>query len=175
MKELITERLYLRYLKEDDYNAMYENWSCDIEVTKYVTWEAHKDISTTKLFLNSKLEEYKNPNSYIWGIELIDTKELIGQIDVVNIINNSTPEIGYVLSKKYWNKGIMTEACKAVIDYLLNVENFTSIIICADTRNIGSNNVIKKVGGKFKHSEPFEFKNKHEKVMINIYQVDKNV
>ena len=175
MKELHTDRLYLRYLKPDDYLAMYYNWTSDEDVARYVTWDAHQDPSITRIFLNSKLEEYNLPNTYIWGIELIDTKELIGMIDVVNIIDGVTPEIGYVLSKKYWNKGIMTEACTKVIDYLLNEIHFKDIIICADVRNIGSNKVITNVGGKFLYTRNFELHAKKEKTLINIYKVNKSL
>ena len=44
----------------------------------------------------------------------------IGDISIVAIDeNDSSCEIGYVLGKAYWGHGIMTEALKAVLDFVL--------------------------------------------------------
>ena len=85
------------------------------------TWKAHNNVSDTLNIINKWIDGYKNKDFYRWCIILKGTGEVIGGIDVVDIIEfRSTCEIGYVLSKKYWNNGFMTEALKAVIDYLFN-------------------------------------------------------
>ncbi len=63
------------------------------------------------------LEEAASGFEYRWAITEKGNYEPIGAIDVVGITDdNKTAEIGYVLSKKHWNKGYTTEAYKAVID-----------------------------------------------------------
>ena len=49
---LETERLVLRELKEEDAESIFNNWAKDKEVTKYLTWEPHQSIETTKKILN---------------------------------------------------------------------------------------------------------------------------
>ncbi|MCR5079293.1 MAG: GNAT family N-acetyltransferase, partial [Bacilli bacterium] len=44
---LITERLILRKLKQEDAEAIFHNWASDPEVARYVTWPAHTSIETT--------------------------------------------------------------------------------------------------------------------------------
>ena len=79
-----------------------------------------------------------------------ETGEVIGGIDVVDIIEfRSTCEIGYVLSKKYWNKGYMTEALKAVIDYLFNKVGFNRIQLRHLIDNVASGKVMIKSGLKY--------------------------
>ena len=151
LDELSTERLVLRKLVIDDVNSIFNNWANDPEVTKYMTWEAHKSIEETKQILDIWLKEYKNPKTIRYGIVLKENNELIGAIDVVDYIDNN-PEIGYCLSRKYWNKGYMTEACKAVVEYLFAI-GYKTILIEADERNIGSNRVIEKVGFKYTNKE----------------------
>jgi len=46
-KIMETERLILRPFHINDAQAMYKNWASDDEVTKFLTWETHKDIDTT--------------------------------------------------------------------------------------------------------------------------------
>ena len=57
-------------------------------------------------------------------------------------------EIGYVLSKDYWGKGIMPEAVIAVIDYLFNVDNFDFLTCWYFDFNIKSKRVQEKCGFK---------------------------
>ena len=148
---LITDRLILRKLKQDDAELIFKNWTSDTEVTKYVTWETHKNIKETTEILNIWLKEYESPKTVRFGIVLKENNELIGMIDIVDF-DDGVPEIGYVLSRKYWNHGYMSEACKAFTDYLFAI-GYDSLIIAADERNIASNKVIQKTGFKFTHQE----------------------
>ena len=169
---LSTERLILRKLTNEDANSIYNNWANDSEVTKYLTWNAHKSIDDTKQILAIWLKEYKEPKTIRYGIVLKENKELIGAIDVVGYIDNN-PVIGYCLSRKYWNQGYMTEACKALVDYLLAI-GYKSILIEADERNVGSNRVIEKVGFNFTHKETKKRSNiKPEIITTNWYRIDK--
>ena len=57
-------------------------------------------------------------------------------------------EIGYVLSKDYWGKGLMPEAVKAVIDYLFNVINLDFLTCGYYEFNSQSKKVQEKCGFK---------------------------
>ena len=172
LDELSTERLVLRKLVIDDVNSIFNNWANDPEVTKYMTWKAHKSIEETKQILDIWLKEYKNPKTIRYGIVLKENNELIGAIDVVDYIDNN-PEIGYCLSRKYWNKGYMTEACKAVVEYLFAI-GYKTILIEADERNIGSNRVIEKVGFKYTNKETKPCSSfKPDIITVNWYKIIK--
>ena len=69
------------------------------------------------IMLDTKGPEYRIKTFKEHKVTLKDGDEPIGAIDVVNYIDGD-PEIGYCLSKKYWNQGLMTEACKAFAKYL---------------------------------------------------------
>ena len=149
--ELITGSLVLRKLKKEDAESIFNNWASDPEVTKYVTWNTHSSIEQTKQILNIWLKEYENPKTVRFGITLKDSCELIGAIDVVDYVDGN-PEIGYCLSRKYWNKGYMTEACNTLVNYLFDI-GYKTVVIEADENNIGSNRVIEKCGFEFTHKE----------------------
>ena len=57
MRELETKRLLLRKLRKNDAESIFGNWASDSEVAKYVTWNAHKDITETKAILDMWLAE----------------------------------------------------------------------------------------------------------------------
>ena len=144
MREIETQRLYLRKLTREDTQAMFDNWASDPEVTRYLFWNAHEDISMTRYVLSRWEEEEKDPSCIRFGIEVKEDHQLIGSIDVVRYVDG-VPEVGYCMSRRYWGKGIMTEACKAFLEHLKN-RGFHKVIICAYVDNIGSNRVIQKCG-----------------------------
>lgn len=172
-ERLITDKCVLRKVKKEDAEPMFRNWANDPEVTKYLTWNPHENIEVTKKIIDSWLEEENNPKTFRFMIALKDSDELIGSIDVVHYIDGD-PEIGYCLSKKYWNQGLMTEACKAFIKYLFGI-GFTKVLIKAVVENIGSNRVIEKCGFKFTHQEHLEHQSsfKSNPATVNCYELIK--
>ncbi len=144
MKELETERLILRYLKEDDYISLYDAWSDD-EVTKFVSFDTYTSIEAAKERVGIWLENYKNEKCYRWIIERKEDGELFGVIDVVGYEDDGTPEIGYLSRRRFWGNDYMTEALGAVTEYLFS-EGFPSIVVEAFVPNAGSNRVIQKNG-----------------------------
>ena len=143
--ELETERLNLRKLTRSDASAMYNNWAKDPEVSKYLAWDYHENIDVSKELLDMWVEEYKDLDTYRWGIELKENGQLIGTIDIVNkSLNDETCEIGYVIGRQAWGKGIMTEALQAVLKFLFEEAGFYLINLKYIDVNIGSGRVMEK-------------------------------
>ena len=165
---LPSSNLFLRQFRLDDAQAMFDNWASDPEVTKYLTWATHPNVEVTRTIIKQWVEEYKKPDTYRYAITLKDSGELIGGIDVVKY-TNGVPEIGYCLARKYWNKGYMTEACKALINHLFEA-GFKQITIRAEERNIASNRVIEKCGFKFVKKETQIIENRS--IIINCYELN---
>ena len=172
-KSIETERLLLRKPRIEDVEPMFNNWASDPMVTKYLTWPPHENIEVTKRVVDNWLKEEKDPKTIRFIITLKDNDEPIGSIDVVGYIDDN-PEIGYCLARKYWNQGLMTEACKALIKYLFDI-GFKKIFIKAMVENIGSNKVIEKCDFKFTHKEYREHQSsfKPNPVTLNCYELVK--
>lgn len=148
-KTLESERLILRkYQKGDEVDIF--DYAKEDEVSLYLTWPTHQSIETSKKILNIWLEEYNNKETFRWAIIYKKDNKLIGGIDSVNLFkdesDNYTIELGYVLNKKYWNKGIMSEALSLVRDYLFNECKTSKILIRCNEQNIASYKVMLKAG-----------------------------
>ena len=65
-------------------------------------------------------------------------------------------EIGYVVSKDYWGRGLMPEAVKAVIDYCFSVLGFDYLLCGHFNWNNQSRRVIEKCGFQFLKEVPHE-------------------
>lgn len=55
-------------------------------------------------------------------------------------------EIGWIISKKYWGKGYVTEAAKAIIEFAKNDLKLKKIIAHCDSENVASYKVMEKLG-----------------------------
>ena len=148
-KTLESERLILRkYQKGDEVDIF--DYAKEDEVTLFLTWPTHQSIETSKKILNIWLEEYNNKETFRWAIIFKKDNKLIGGIDSVHLFkdenDNYTIELGYVLNKKYWNKGIMSETLSLVRDYLFNECKASKILIRCNEQNIASYKVMLKAG-----------------------------
>lgn len=129
---------------------MFENWTNDPDVSKFLAWTAHKSISETENIINLWTTQYNNLSYYNWIIILKEINEPIGSISVVNITDyTECAEVGYCMSKKWWGQGIMTEAFSAVIKYLFENEGFNSIRAWHNVKNPASGRVMVKSGLTF--------------------------
>lgn len=145
-----TERLILRRFKEDDANDVFNNWANDSEVTKHLTWPTHKSIEDTKEYLRIVVNEYEDNRIYHWGIELKEINQVIGDIGGVKYNEDiELVHIGYCMGKKWWNKGIMSEAFSAIIKFLFEEVKVNRIESRYDPRNIYSGKVMERCGLKY--------------------------
>ena len=168
---LETERLILRPFSITDAYDMFNGWTSDEEVCKYVTWTVHKNVEETADLLSYWELQYDIPERINFAIVLKENGKLIGGIDVVGY-EEGIPVIGYNISRSYWNNGYVTEACKKVIDFLFEL-NHSKVRIDAMVENIASNKVIIKCGGKFIETYKETFKKNNKEVTINKYYVYK--
>lgn len=146
---LITSRLKLREILETDQENIFE-YANDPDVTPFLMFDTHRTKEDSLSFIVFAGNEFKNQTSIIWGIELIEEKKMIGTIDLRGFKNgHRCGEIGYVINKKYWNKGFVTEAMKSVIKYGFEQLNLNRIESHCEHENMGSWKVMEKCGLKY--------------------------
>ncbi|MCL2300955.1 MAG: GNAT family N-acetyltransferase [Firmicutes bacterium] len=144
---LETERLILRRFVESDVTDMFNNWTNDPQVTKFLSWQPHGDISVTREFMKTRLEGYGRDDFYSWAMELKSTGRVIGTIAVGR--HNDGPRsatIGYCMGRAWWNQGYMTEALRGVIQFLFGQVGMNRVEAFHDPRNPGSGRVMQKAG-----------------------------
>lgn len=144
-----TPRLILRRAKTEDAEAMLRNWANDPEVTKYLTWPPHGNISVTQTVLAAWEEGYAKEDYYQWMIVLKELGEPIGSIMANTVGRAASAHIGYCIGKAWWHQGIMSEALQAVMDYLFDQVGYHRIESRHDPNNPNSGKVMAKCGMKY--------------------------
>ena len=116
-----TDRLILRPFAQSDLEDFYEYASVE-GVGEMAGWEHHADRETSRTILDLFIEEDKT-----FAICLKESGKVIGSLGIERYGNEDRlsefydyrgREIGYVLGRPYWGRGLMPEAVSAVIDYL---------------------------------------------------------
>ncbi|MDQ6420594.1 GNAT family protein [Paenibacillus sp. LHD-117] len=146
---LETERTLLRKITMADAYDMFEYCS-DEAVSEYTTWYAHKTLEDTKVFIERVLHAYGNSDIGPWGIVDKQTSKLIGTCGFVywNTVH-ARAEVGYALSRAYWNKGIMSEVVSRIIDFGFRDMQLVRLEARCLLPNIGSAKVMEKTGMAF--------------------------
>lgn len=145
---LETDRLILRKFNLDDAKAMYANWANDAEVTKYLMWPAHKDVSISINVLKDWISQYDSDKFYQWAITLkSDKTEPIGCISIVRQDEQiAMVHVGYCIGKKWWHKGVTSEALSELIRFFFEEVQVNRIESRHDPRNMNSGKVMQKCG-----------------------------
>jgi len=146
-----TERLILRRYIPGDAQAMFDNWASDPEVTKFLTWPTYTSVEPAKMIIGQWIASYEKPDFYQWVIVLKENgEEPIGGISVVDSDDSvMKAEVGYCLGRRWWRRGIMTEALNAVIDFLIDEVGMNRVEARHDTNNPNSGAVMLKCGMKY--------------------------
>ena len=146
-----TDRLILRRYVIEDADAMYKNWAPDSEVTKFLTWQPHSSVEVSRGIIENWLKEYSDEKYYQWAIVLKDNgNEPIGDISVGQMNEDiSMVHIGYCLGRAWWRRGIMSEALKAVMDFMFDTVEVNRVESRHDPMNPNSGKVMQKCGMKY--------------------------
>ena len=146
MPELGTPRLLLRKLTMRDASDIYE-YSRDPMVAEHVLWEAHRSIFDSRSYVRYMQRKYRMGEPASWAIVNRANNKVIGTIGFMWIqSDNASAEVGYSLSRDYWNQGIMTEALKCVIHYGFEGLGLNRIEAQHETSNPASGAVMRKCG-----------------------------
>ena len=171
MPTLETPRLRLRKLTMRDAQDIFE-YSRDPHVARYVLWDAQKNISEARGYIRYMLRKYRMGDPASWGIEWKETGEIIGTIGFMWIQKeNAAAEVGYSLSRGYWNRGIMTEALEAVLRHGFRTMNLNRIEAQHETPNTASGAVMRKCGMRREGTLRQRLMNKGRFVDVELYAI----
>jgi ribosomal-protein-alanine N-acetyltransferase len=143
---LETKRILLRPLSAADAETIYKNWTSDPEVAEYMRWNLHRSVEETVEWLAAEEAAVDSETNYTWGFVLKENGELFGS---GGIVYDELPEmfhLGYNIMKKYWSRGFVTEASKAIIDFASRELGLTSLYAAHAKGNPASGRVMEKLG-----------------------------
>ncbi|MCW4011562.1 MAG: GNAT family N-acetyltransferase, partial [Candidatus Bathyarchaeota archaeon] len=122
----------------------------DPDVMRYYGVKPYASLDKSKEHLDWLAKLHREEIGLRWIITLKERDQYIGDVGFYDWEKkHRRAEIGYILGKQYWGKGIMTEAIKAALDYGFNEMNLNRIQALIDPRNDASKKVAEKHGFKY--------------------------
>ena len=103
------ENIIIRRFKETDRDDMFNNWTSDEEVARYMLYPIHKTIEDAENAIN-----FFASSPDVYAIEVDNM--VVGSFTFSVNKKHNFAEISYNLSRKYQHKGIMSY----VLNYFLN-------------------------------------------------------
>jgi [ribosomal protein S5]-alanine N-acetyltransferase len=137
--------MLLRRLTMDDVDDLLDIFS-DPEAMRY--YPATKDRREAEDWVRSTLESYQKNGFGLWAAILKGSNEFAGQCGLVaqRVDGKDEVEIGYLFLRKFWRRGLATEAARACRDYGFDELGYARLISLIDPANRASRRVAEKVG-----------------------------
>lgn len=152
----------------DDLDALFALYS-DAETRRYfpegtLTYEETKE--ELEWFLNG---HPSHPELGLWATIYRETGEFIGRCGLLpwTIDDRHEVEVAYLLDKKFWGRGLATEAAQALVQYGFEQLQLSRLICLIDRENEASIRVATKIG------MTFEKEGKDEKGPFLLYAMNK--
>ncbi|MEG1462725.1 MAG: GNAT family N-acetyltransferase, partial [Anaerorhabdus sp.] len=135
----------------------------------YLPWFPISTLEEARVILNTRyLETYMSQEGYNYAICLKTDDIPIGYI---NVSTDESHDLGYGLRKKFWHKGIVTEAGKAILEQIKK-DGIPYITATHDVKNLRSGEVMKHLGMHYQYSYEELWKPKNILVTFRMYQLN---
>lgn len=145
-ERLETDRLILRKPVPADAEGIFTAYATDPEVTRYLTWRPHTAIDATEALVEQYLERWRTgegEQAFVIA-EKVRPEMPIGCIGIT--FDGHAAEAGFVLARRAWNRGLMTEALTRILDTALSRPAIRRVSAFCDTENTASACVLEKAG-----------------------------
>jgi RimJ/RimL family protein N-acetyltransferase len=147
---ITTSRLELRPPHPDDAPALFQAYTADTEVTRFLQWAPHTSVDETATFIAGRIARWQAGEAYAWTISVDSDHDPIGMIE----LRPADGSIGYVLGRRWWSRGIMSEALQAVVHHAQATLGLSTLRAWCDAENHGSARVLEKNGFRLERTGP---------------------
>ncbi|MEZ5564023.1 MAG: GNAT family N-acetyltransferase [Gammaproteobacteria bacterium] len=140
-----SSRLVARLPLPSDSARIFSAYASKPEVSRFMMWRPHKDISETDDFVSECIAAVRAGTRYPYVLtERANPGVLIGMLEARP--SGHTVDIGYVLAPEYWGRGYMPEAVATLAEHALGEAGFFRVQAFCDVQNIPSQRTLEKAG-----------------------------
>jgi RimJ/RimL family protein N-acetyltransferase len=134
--------LTLRRFELSDVDAMMA-WASDPEVAAFCRWEAYSSTESLLAYLRDTVL----PHPWFRAICLAGDGRPVGAVSLEPTADACRGELGYVLSRAHWGKGVATAAVRRALAAVFGeVEGLVRVEALVDVDNAASHCVAEKAG-----------------------------
>jgi RimJ/RimL family protein N-acetyltransferase len=166
-----TERLLLRPFAKSDREAVLDLYS-DNETMRYWSKEPIMSLEEADSLIEQEIEWPSKEKCFNWAVAQPDSNLLIGKICLFHLSErNRRAEIGYLLNRRFWGRGYMTEALTFVLRFAFDEQGMHRMEADTDPENLASLALLERFGfvreGLF-HDRWYVHGKWHDSVMLGL-------
>jgi RimJ/RimL family protein N-acetyltransferase len=139
-----TARLRLRRPEAADAASLFRAYTQGSQVCRFMIWTPHPSEDTTREFIASCIAAWEAQQRLPYVITEQGSGLAVGMIEAR--MQGSTVDIGYVLARSQWGRGLMPEAIGALASAALSRDQVFRVQATCDTENIASRRALEKSG-----------------------------
>jgi RimJ/RimL family protein N-acetyltransferase len=141
---LPTARLLLRAPSVEDAPTLFQAYTQDPAVCRFMVWTPHISENDTHKFMARCMDAWAAGKQQPYVITPSDSNTAIGMIEARLL--GTAVDIGYVLAQRHWGQGFMSEAIEAVTGAALSSLDIFRVQATCDTENTASQRTLEKSG-----------------------------
>ena len=153
--EIETERLLLRAWRPEDFED-FARISSDPEVMRYIANGLPATRSQAWRTMAVFVGHWSLRGYGLWAAEERGTGKFIGRIGLWNPEGWPGLEVGWLLDRAYWGRGLATEGARAALDYAFTTLGADHVISVIDPANTRSIRVAENLGEWFEREHDFD-------------------
>jgi len=142
--EIEGERVRLRPPTAFDADVIFASYAQDPLVCRFLVWKPHASVDATREFIASCIAAWQQAERRPYVITEKASPAAIGMIEAR--LQGSTVDLGYVLARAHWGKGLMADAIATLAQACLAQPALFRVQASCDTENVQSQKVLEKVG-----------------------------
>ncbi len=142
-EDLETSRMRLRRASPADAAIIFESYARDPEVARFVLFRPDQTLEDVRRFLQKAAEAWEAGTGASWTMTLKPGGDMVGMID---LRIEAEANLGYVLARRFWNRGLATEAVRAVIACAFLQPDIHRVWAVCEVNNTASARVLEKAG-----------------------------
>lgn len=147
-----TERLRFRKFTLDDLPLLIDQRS-DPEVNKYLGGEKRQNPEALAERIRFYIDCYEKFGFGTCAMIWKETGEVIGSAGIQPLENTGEVEVAYNMIRRFWGKGIGTEAAKGWLQFGFETAELDRIVAIAIPENKSSIRIMKKIGMTYEATE----------------------
>ncbi|MGW8226955.1 MAG: GNAT family N-acetyltransferase [Anaerolineales bacterium] len=149
MPTVQTARLRLRPFVLQDCVPLHGMLGVEGVLRYYPTTDA-PDLGRVERLVTRQIEHWEQHGYGWWAVDALPGGQLIGWSGLQYLPETDEIEIGYLLAKPYWGKGLATEGALEGMHFGFKVLQIPTIVGIVHPENAASQRVLEKIGLNFK-------------------------
>jgi [ribosomal protein S5]-alanine N-acetyltransferase len=139
-----TARILAKPANASDAPVLFEAYTTDAAVARYMIWTPHRSVDETMAFASRCEQAWADGTAFPWTLWRREDGACLGMLEIR--IRAHAVDLGYVLARRWWRQGFMSEAVEAVVRWALAQPTIHRVWATCDVENVASARLLERVG-----------------------------